>query len=68
MGVGGSDGRDELMGNCGSCGSARRSANTEYEITYRHSGESERVGTLAEATMKLAASPQGGTKRIVPKK
>jgi len=56
------------MGNCGSCGSARRSANTEYEITYRHSGESERVGTLAEATMKLAASPQGGTKRIVPKK
>jgi hypothetical protein len=53
---------------CSACGGARRSANTEYEITYRHDGSSERVATLAEATMKLAASPQGGTKRLVPKK
>lgn len=54
------------MGGC--CGGRGRSANTEYEITYRHDGSSERVSTLSEATMKLAASPQGGTKKIVPKK
>ena len=52
---------------CSACG-GKRQANTEYEITYRHDGSSERVGTLAEARMKLAASPQGGTQRLVPKK
>ena len=51
-----------------SCCGNRANPNVEYEITYRHDGSTERVGTLSEATMKLDASPQGGTKRVVAKK
>lgn len=50
-----------------SCCGNRTNPNVEYEITYRHDGSTERVATLPEATMKLAASPQGGSKRVVAK-
>lgn len=50
-----------------SCCGNRTNPNVEYEITYKHNGERERVSTLSEATMKLAAAPQGGTKRAVAK-
>lgn len=52
---------------CGSCGGGKR-ADQEYEITYRHDGSTERVATLSEASIKLAQSPQGGSKRLVAKK
>lgn len=52
------------MAPCGSCGGKKRT-DQEYLITYRHNGQTERVGTLGEARMKLAASPQGGTKELV---
>lgn len=51
---------------CGSCG-GRKSANSEYLITYKHNGATERVATLGEARLKLAQSPQGGSKALVPK-
>lgn len=52
---------------CGACGGARRGVDQEYEVTFRHDGSKERVPTLSEANIKLAASPQGGTKRLVAK-
>lgn len=50
-----------------SCCGNRSNPNVEYEVTYKHDGSTERVATLSEATMKLAASPQGGSKRAVAK-
>lgn len=50
---------------CGSCG-GRKSANSEYLITYKD-GTQERAATLGEARLKLAKSPGGGTKQLVPK-
>lgn len=50
-----------------SCCGNRTNPNVEYEITYKHDGSKERVATLSEATMKLAASPKGGIKRAVAK-
>lgn len=51
---------------CGACG-GRKPANTEYLITYKHDGSQERVPTLGEARLKLAQSPQGGRRDVVPK-
>ena len=50
-----------------SCCGNRTNPNVEYEITYRHDGSKERVATLSEAKMKLAASPQGGERKVVAK-
>lgn len=50
---------------CGSCGSRRQGV--EYVITYRHDGSKETVSSLAEARLKLAQSPQGGSHKAVPK-
>lgn len=54
------------MSPCGSCG-GKKPANSEYLITYKHDGSTERVATLGEARLKLAQSSQGGTKQVVPK-
>lgn len=51
---------------CGSCGS-RKPANTEYLITYKHDGSTERVATRGEAVLKRANSPLGGTITLAPK-
>jgi hypothetical protein len=51
---------------CGSCGGRKR-ADQEWLITYKHDGSTERVGTLGEARLKLAQSPQGGSKALVSK-
>ena len=50
-----------------SCCGNRTNPNVEYEITYKHDGSKERVATLEEVRMKLAASPQGGVRRAVAK-
>ena len=51
---------------CGSCGGKKRT-DQEYLITYKHNGVQERVSTLGEARLKLAQSPQGGSKQLVAK-
>lgn len=54
------------MAPCGSCGGKKRT-DQEYLITYKHDGSTERVATLGEARLRLATSPQGGSKQVVAK-
>jgi hypothetical protein len=52
---------------CGSCGGGAKPANSEYLITYKHDGSTERVATLGEARIKIQRAPMGGTRQVVPK-
>lgn len=56
-------GRNDMAGCCGA-----QSQPVDYLVTFKHDGSQITVSSLQEARMKLAASPQGGTKVAVPRK
>lgn len=52
------------MASC--CGN--KQAHVDYEITFKHDGSKLTVSSLPEVRGQLAASPQGGTYKAVPRK